>query len=459
VKKYLMKIISIILVSVTIILNVSHIVQAQSQKVTTDIFGNRWQLIDHNSEGFDGVKVVPLLTVGQQTIIDKSNGFPDGKWDLICSDSNGYIWIGGGNGLARFDPRNPDDGWRLFNTDFRYPGGLVKSIKPSYEGMINVQLKDDRWYEVDIDHLGNQNTREIDFDYQVCQSSWQKFAIMPYCNHDVFGVEFKKKIYIPGGQAPNGFPAVMTNFDRMMIYDTRKDFWSLTAPMSINRRYCNVGVLGRKVWVIGGYERKAKGEHATPTIEIYDPKTGEWESGPSLAYPCAQSVVGTINDRLYVVFSDENRTRSYAFSISENEDQWQEETPPPCPVAQTDGCVHNGHLFLVIPGVGLISYCPKTKVWQTDYKSIPGTKAPRAAAVADYKGEIWVISGTDIPDEKSVWSYSLKSRNWYQRPGLPHPTFWADGIQVGKKLYVFGGASYSSKHNRFVFSNKLWYYK
>ena len=279
---------------------------------------------------------------------------------------------------------------------------------------------------------------------------------MPYSSHDVFGAELNGKIYIPGGGAPHGFPAVMTNFDRLQIYDTQKDTWKLSSPMKINRRYCNVGMLEGKIWVIGGFQKIDGKEHATHTVEIYNPDSDSWTDGPELRFPCAQSVTGVVKERLYAVYCNEERTSNYAYSISSGEDKWKEETPPPYPIAQTDGCVFEDKIYIVVPAVGLISYDPSTKIWETNFPPVPNTKSPRAAAVAQYKDEIWVISGTDVVNDKMVWSYSPKNRTWTEGPSFPQPTFWADGLEVNGKLYVFGGATRSERHGIFVFWNTIY---
>ena len=101
-------------------------------------------------------------------------------------------------------------------------------------------------------------------------------------------------------------------------------------------------------------------------------------------------------------------------------------------------------------------YDPASQSWQTDFPEIPYTKAPRAAAVVNYKNQVWVISGADVEDEKMVWCFSPKEREWIQGPSVPKSIRWADGIEVNGNLYVFGGAAYSERHEIFVFWNTIY---
>jgi len=67
----------------------------------------------------------------------------------------------------------------------------------------------------------------------------------------------------------------------------------------------------------------------TNTVEIYDPVTDSWSDGPMLNVPCVQSVAQVVNGRLYVIFSNEERTINYTLSISPGETTWRSDPPHP----------------------------------------------------------------------------------------------------------------------------------
>jgi len=75
------------------------------------------------------------------------------------------------------------------------------------------------------------------------------------------------------------------------------DCWQLIAPLHTARRGCGVATFNGKVYAIGGHD----GVHALCSVEIYDPSTNQWTSGPPLTSCRANVGVAVVRDRLYAV--------------------------------------------------------------------------------------------------------------------------------------------------------------
>lgn len=56
-------------------------------------------------------------------------------------------------------------------------------------------------------------------------------------------------------------------------YDPKTDSWTLVANMSIARDSVGVGVLGDRLYAVGGYD----GHSYLVLVEMYDPNTNEWQ--------------------------------------------------------------------------------------------------------------------------------------------------------------------------------------
>jgi hypothetical protein len=454
---------------------------------TTDPFGNMWGLIAADDSGNKDIGVIPSGELRKWTVFDKNNGFPSGQWNAVIADIEGMIWVSGKSGLLSFDPRKPKRGWLAFPANGQYPGGAVTFLTLSSNGHVLLGLQSGGLYEVNVDAKDVPIVKQVPAEglpkdplnalytdragriWVVANNklyrqdklplAWQPLTPMPYGNHDVFGVELNGKIYIPGGGAYHGFPVVSENFDCLLIYDIKNDHWEISPKMPTNRRYCSVGLLDGKIWVIGGFNKSDKipekegrmwNDSPINTVEIYDPVQRSWTAGPSLDVPRAETVACMMAGRLYVFGSTGNEIYK-TLSIGPGEKQWRAEPAAPYPVFQTTGCVLNNQTYIMAGGNGLIIYDPETQTWQKDIPLIPGSKPPFSSIVVKFNKDIWVISGRGNDDGTKAWIYSPVDKKWRSGPSFPYPTMWANGIEVNGRLYIFGGATMSKIRNTYLY--------
>ncbi len=452
--------------------------------LATDPFSSMWGLITLNDKGIKKVGVLSPLTSKQWTVFDNKNGLPDGDWNSLTSDIEGITWVSGSLGLYYFDPFKAELGWLPYMITDQYPGGAVSQMTLSSTGHVLLALKNSELFEVNVDTKNIPLTKHISktglpksaintlytdragriwlvsqnklYRQDKQQLRWQPLTSMPYGNHDLFVVEHNGKIFTPGGGAYHDFPPASTNFDCMLIYDIKNDRWEISPKMSINRRYCSVGILDGKIWVIGGFHKTSNNEkdmwNDSPvnTVEIYDPVNMTWSAGPALDVPRAETVTCTMAGRLYV-FGSTGKETFKTLSIAPGEKEWRTEPTAPYPVFQTTGCVLNNQAYIMTGSNGLIMYDPATQTWQKNFPPIPGAKAPFSSIVVTYKKEIWVISGRGNDDGTKTWIYLPQGKQWREGPSIQYPTMWANGIEVNGDLYVFGGATTSKIRGKYVY--------
>ena len=454
--------------------------------LTTDPFGNMWALIPVGA-GMQAAGYVTTKEPNRWNILDKSKGFPVDNWNTIVSDFEGIIWVSGKAGLCYFDPRLIDKGWHRFPVKEQLRGGDVSVLTLSSTGNPLIALSNGEIFEVTINANDSALVWKINTDglpvsvvnalytdragriwvvadnrlYRQDKqpSDWQSLTSMPYGNHDLSGVEFKGKIYTAGGGGLHGFPVATSSYDRLLIYDIRNDRWELSSPMSMNHRYCEVGLLDGKIWVIGGFNynvpanipRKGWSDILTNTVEIYDPGTGTWSLGPQLDVPRGETVACTMAGRLYV-FGSTGKEIFSTLSIGPGETKWRTEPAAPVPIWQTDGCAVNDKAYIVIGrSKGMIMYDPATQTWHTDLPDIPGAKAPRSTIVGAYKGKVWIISGHSVDNVLQVYKYSPDERSWTFGPSFPYSASWSFAMEAEGKLYVPGGATNSRNRKGYVY--------
>ena len=66
--------------------------------------------------------------------------------------------------------------------------------------------------------------------------------------------------------------------------------WNFVAPMNNPRRYVAVGVIGRLLYAVGGYD----GNNVLDSVEVYDPKTDQWKYAASMKNRRRHVAVGVL---------------------------------------------------------------------------------------------------------------------------------------------------------------------
>jgi N-acetylneuraminic acid mutarotase len=122
----------------------------------------------------------------------------------------------------------------------------------------------------------------------------------------------------PGAKEPIVHPArPHITIGTVEEYDPATNTWRARTPMPTARNHAGVGVVGGKIYVIGGRTGAAFISVATNTniVEEYDPASDSW--GASKArMPSARSAVasGTYRDRIYIAggeFQDDSMMAAF----------------------------------------------------------------------------------------------------------------------------------------------------
>jgi N-acetylneuraminic acid mutarotase len=234
--------------------------------------------------------------------------------------------------------------------------------------------------------------------------------------------------------------------------------WDSGEDMHTNRTEVTGEVLDDRIFVIGGADYQEDG--AVDTVEIYDPETNEWSSGPSLPYVLDHAPSVVYDGKIFVMggFVEGKTTTDKTLIYDPETNEWSEGTPLPSPRAAAVAEVVNGSIYL-ISGLDIehhpVSinevYHIENDTW-TSKASMPGDHAPKHhAASAELDGKIYVIGGrlfgNGVPNEindaltnlDDNWMYDPVKDNWTQMESMPirRSGFTADDLNG--KIYVFGG--------------------
>ena len=187
---------------------------------------------------------------------------------------------------------------------FTVPSGAEKGNPPGWEPIDNV------------------------WEYDPRSDTWRALAPLPSKRGSVVAAVVGGKVYAIGGAAnhpgsaesfiyrtrgrPSLHRAVATN----EVYDPATNRWASRNPMPTARNHAAVGVVGGKIYVIGGRIGSvfmSTGSN-TDIVEEYDPVTDQW-GGIRAPMPTPRSggAWGVHNGRIYVAGGE---GRSYQFSAA-----------------------------------------------------------------------------------------------------------------------------------------------
>jgi hypothetical protein len=220
------------------------------------------------------------------------------------------------------------------------------------------------------------------------------------------------------------------------------DAWTIRAPMLTPREGLAVAVVNGKIYAMGGH---TSGGGAVATSEVYDPLTNSWAARASMSAPRAAFAVAVIDNVIYAVGGGEpsaplNTLESY----DPTSNTWTIRSPMPTARAILAAAAVNGKLYVIggAPNTGVVEvYDPATDTWTTT-TPMPTARAGLAAAVID--GLIYVVGGQAGPTLGTVDVFNPATERWASLTPMPTArAFFALAVLDGR-LFAAGGLTGST---------------
>lgn len=154
--------------------------------------------------------------------------------------------------------------------------------------------------------------RGLVFEYDPATDKWTKKKPMPLPSHHIAVTEWNGKIYAFGGfvPPPSGPPAWVP-IDNAWEYDPAADTWKALAPMPTRRGSPVAAAAGGKIYVIGGASthpgsaepavHPARPHRALGTTEEYDPATNTWRARSPMPTARNHAAIGVVGSKIYVI--------------------------------------------------------------------------------------------------------------------------------------------------------------
>ncbi len=249
---------------------------------------------------------------------------------------------------------------------------------------------------------GSLDDREnTTFVFDPGTDSWATATPMPTGRDDGAVATVGDYLYVIGGINPaaanNGYHRLWVN----EAFRATDQTWVTRKDMPTPRGGTRAASVGGKIYVIGG--REFPGFLAT--VEIYDPATDDWSTGPSLPAPCEAPGVGLLGDEIHVAggLDAAMQTMAALRIFDPAEGTWRTGPPMPTPRAWAASAVLEGRLVILggwdsyssqIALATAEAYDPETESWS----SLPPMPVPRTDASAAVLGGILYVMGgrTDV---------------------------------------------------------------
>lgn len=177
--------------------------------------------------------------------------------------------------------------------------------------------------------------RGLVFDYNPATNTWTKRKPMQLAAHHLAVTDLNGKIYVFGGFVPpQSGPPAWQPIDNAWEYDPANDTWKALAPMPTKRGSAVAAAVGGKIYVIGGGTTSpgskepsihpARPHLAVGTVEEYDPATNSWRARTPMPTPRNHAGVGVVGGKIYVIGG---RTAAAFISVGTNTDMVEEYDP------------------------------------------------------------------------------------------------------------------------------------
>ena len=274
--------------------------------------------------------------------------------------------------------------------------------------------------------------------YPSFAETWTTSAAMPTARYGFATGVIGGKLYAVGGYDSEHVLGTLE------IYSPATNTWT-TGPNMRARVGLNAGVIGSKLYAVGGYD----GKHALGTLEIYNPATNTWTTGAAM--PTARScfAAGVINGKLYAVGGlNDSHVLNTLEIYDPATNEWT--TGPDMPTGRwaLAAGVINGKLYAIGGYDGklvfgtLEIYDPATNEWTTG----PDMRACVSFAAGVIAGKLYAVGGLrNSGAENTLQIYDPTTNEWTTGPDMPTGRQGLDAGVIGGKLYTMGGGS-DDKH-------------
>ena len=263
-------------------------------------------------------------------------------------------------------------------------------------------------------------------EYDPTANRWTRKRDMPAYQHHVALAELDGRIYMFGGyKLPEQGRATWVPINNTWVYDPKDDTWRELAPAPTARGSANAVVIAGKIHVIGGATLPADLKEdwihparnlAIGTHEVFDPATNAWSKRADMPTPRNHAAAGVVGNRIYViggragsVFIPNALNLDIVEEYNPATNQWALRDPMPTPRSAAAWGVYNGRIYVAGGEIrhrdiwGTYTTVEAFDAKSNSWTRLPPMPLPRHGLAGDFIGNRFhlisgsVQSGTNIP--------------------------------------------------------------
>ena len=233
--------------------------------------------------------------------------------------------------------------------------------------------------------------------FDPAQNTWTRLPDMPGLARAAAGAALRGRLYVLGGQTPQGVTR------RVWAYDPAARRWSRAPSLPAPRYNAAAASLGGRLYVAGG----VAGVAPVRSVFVYDPATRRWSRGPSLPRPAHTLALVAHGRELWAIggFDAAGDRLRAVWTYRPGDAGWRAGPRLAAPIAMVGAAAAGGRVFAVSERV-FESWSPG-RGWRLG----PALAVPRhALGLYAAAGRLWAVGGCVVPalaDSRVVESLGL----------------------------------------------------
>jgi len=297
------------------------------------------------------------------------------------------------------------------------------------------------------------------------QGRWLKLAPFPEPSEELIGAAAGGKMYVFGGYEVGGKPKGM-----VYEYDPVSDKWTKKKPMALPAHHMVIVEHSGKLYVTGGFVLSTQGPPSWVPINNvwqYDPASDNWKALAPMPTPRGGGGAGVVGERIYVIGGATNApgetglrggvAQQVLGTVEEYyiaNDVWRTKSPMPTPRNHVGAGMINNKIYIVGGRIGAAwitmasntdaveEYDPAADKWSSLRARMPTARSGGASAV--WFGRV-LFAGGEFQDSRmmgafrAMEAYEPVTNTWTQLPSMPLPRHGVAGAVIGNRFHLVSG--------------------